>query len=258
MADILTIASAAAKQAGDFLLQNFGHVTSMAQKADHSFVTNVDKEAETMIINQITSAFPDHGILSEEAGPKNLDADYLWVIDPLDGTHNFIRNIPIFGVSIGVVYKKEIIAGVIYMPVHNEFYSAEKGSGAFKNNGAISVSSIADLHNVSLHYDSTFKNNPSVAVATLASVSAATFNCRMYGSSVRSLTYLAEGTLDAIIEFDDNPWDYTAGICLVREAGGTVTHLKTGKDFCFGEQGYLATNSQVHSGIWEIVRSKKQ
>ena len=137
MSEIINVAVEAAKQAGKFLEENFGKISSVESKGDRNLATNLDKEAEKIIVDKIKTKFPDHGIIAEEGGDENAHRDYLWIIDPLDGTHNYIRNINVFGVSIGVIYKKEFVAGVIYMPVDDELYAGEKNNGAYKNSKKI-------------------------------------------------------------------------------------------------------------------------
>ena len=255
MSKILDIGIEAAREAGKFLLDNFGKISQIKKKGDRDFATNLDREAEAMIIEKIKACFPDHGILAEESGKSGADNEYIWIIDPLDGTHNFMRNIDIFGVSIGVVHKqKDFIAGVIYMPKDDELYSAEKGAGAYKNNKKISVSSRADLKECSLAFDSSIRYSPKPMLSALGDLAKEVFNIRMLGSSARHLSYIAEGVLDAAVEFHDRPWDFAAGVCLIEEAGGILSDLK-GAPLTYKNVGYIASNKKVHQNIVEIVSS---
>ncbi len=255
MSKIIDTGIEAAREAGKFLLDNFGKVSQISKKGDRDFATNLDREAEAMIIAKIKARFPDHGILAEESGKSGLDKEYIWIIDPLDGTHNFMRNIDIFGVSIGVVHKqKDFIAGIIYMPKEDELCSAEKGSGAYKNNKRISVSSRADLKECSLSFDSSIRYSPEPMLAALGNLAKEVFNVRMLGSSARHLSYLAEGVLDAVVEFHDRPWDFAGGVCLVEEAGGILSDLK-GAPLTYKNIGYIAANKKVHQRVVEIVSS---
>ena len=252
MNDILTVAADSAKQAGCFLLDNFGKIKEIESKGDRSLATNLDKEAEAMIVDRIRSNFPDHGIIGEEGGSDGVGKDYLWIIDPLDGTHNFIRNINIFGVSIGVVHKDEFIAGAIYMPGDDELYTAEQGNGAYKNGKKISVSCQEDLKDCSISFDSSIRYSPEPMLKALDSLSREVFNVRMFGSSARHLSYLAEGNLDACVEFHDKPWDFAGGVCIIKEAGGVITDLK-GAPLTYKTTGYITSNPAVYDKIKQLI-----
>lgn len=243
---MIPIAIEAAQAAGKFLLENFGKVKNIEAKDDRSLATNVDREAEKMIVDIIRSRYPSHGILAEENEKTALDNEYLWVIDPLDGTHNFIRDIDIFGVSIGLYSKGQFILGVINMPCARELYVSELNNGAYKNGVKISVSDCPSLDKCSLSFDSSIRRAPDQMIPALDSVSRKIFNLRMLGSSARLLTYVADGRLDGAIEFHDLPWDFAAGACLIREAGGTFTGLK-GEQPTVETTGYVAANPVLHS-----------
>ncbi|MFH1772272.1 MAG: inositol monophosphatase [Candidatus Omnitrophota bacterium] len=255
MTELLKIGIQAAQDAGRFLLENFGKISKIESKGDRNFATNLDKEAEAMIIDKIKSNFPSHGILAEESGKDGIDKDYVWIIDPLDGTHNFMRNLNIFGVSIGVVHKEnDFIAGIIYMPQDNELYAAERGAGAYKNGNRITVSKHNNLKECSISYDSSIRYAPESMLRVLGGLSKKVFNVRMFGSSARHLSYLAEGSLDAVVEFHDRPWDFAAGVCIIEEAGGKLTTFK-GQPLTYKSIGYIATNTVIHPQIQEIVSS---
>lgn len=252
MSEIIDVAVTAASEAGMFLLNNFGKIKKITKKGDRNFATNLDQEAEQMIIAKIKEKFPSHGIMAEESGNKNINKDYLWIIDPLDGTHNYMRDIAIFGVSIGIVHKSKFVGGVIYMPVENELYVAEKGVGAYKNNQKIKVSSVNTLKECSISFDSSVRYLPEIMLKTLGALADKVFNVRMLGSSVRVLTYVAEGKLDASVEFYDRPWDFAGGVCLIEEAGGMLCDLN-GKPVTAQTVGYIASNKVIHKKIKNIV-----
>ncbi|MFA5271560.1 MAG: inositol monophosphatase, partial [Candidatus Omnitrophota bacterium] len=241
MNDVTNLAVSLAKEAGIFLLNNFGKVGKIESKGDRNLATNLDKEAEKMIVGRIKSKFPGHGILAEEGGGSGLDKDYLWIIDPLDGTHNFIRDINIFGVSIGVLYKGKFVTGVIYMPVDDELYVGEEGAGAYKNDKKIKISSYRELKECSISFDSSIRYSPEIMLEVLGDLAKEVFNIRMLGSSVRALSYIAEGKLDFSVEFHDRPWDFSGGVCLLEEAGGKITDLK-GNPVTYKTMGYIASN----------------
>lgn len=244
----------AAYEAGKLLVDNFGKITKIESKGDRDLVTNLDKEAEKIIVDKIRAKFPVHGIIGEESGKLGGDQEWLWIIDPLDGTHNFIRGINIFGVSIGIVRKEEFVGGIIYMPVEDELYAAEKGGGAYKNNKKIFVSSTKELKECSISFDSSIRYSPDIMLKVLGRLAKETFNVRMLGSSVRVLSYIAEGKLDFAVEFHDRPWDFSGGVCIIEEAGGKLTDLK-GRSLTYKTIGYTASNRVTHEKVEEIIFS---
>lgn len=252
MKEIVNLAADLAKEAGVFLLQNFGNISQIEKKGDRNFATNLDKEAEKIIIDKIKTKFPEHGIIAEESGNSGENNEYVWIIDPLDGTHNFMRNIDIYGVSIGVIYKGDFVAGVIYMPKDKELYVGDKGNGAYKNGEKISVSSTKDLKECSISFDSSIRYAPEVMLGVLGDLAKEVFNIRMLGSSVRQLSYVAEGTLDLAVEFHDRPWDFAGGACIIEEAGGTLTNLR-GCPLTYNDIGYIVSNPYVYGNVKDIV-----
>ncbi|MFH1768082.1 MAG: inositol monophosphatase [Candidatus Omnitrophota bacterium] len=245
---MLNLAINAAKEAGTFLLENFGKVNEVIKKGDRNFATDLDRAAEKIIVDKIKQAYPSHGILAEENERKDLDNEWLWIIDPLDGTHNFMRNIDIFGVSIGLVHKDKFVAGVIYMPKDNELYAAEENNGAYKNGQRIKVSRTDALKEASISFDSSLRYNPKRMMPVLEKAAKEVFNIRMLGSSARLLTYVAEGKLDFAIEFNDRPWDFAGSVVIIREAGGIFTDLG-GKPPTPKTIGYIACNKNLHAQV---------
>jgi myo-inositol-1(or 4)-monophosphatase len=255
MSDILKTACDAAREAGLFLKGRFGTPGTIYEKDAHELVTDLDRQAEAMIVSRIKAAFPTHGIRGEEGAKTTGAADYLWVIDPLDGTHNFIRGIALFGVCIGIVYKGEHLAGAVYLPMTDELFYAERGSGAYKNEEKIWVSKTSELRQATLAYDSSLFNDPPRIGGILNDCAQKVFNLRMLGSSACNLTALAHGSVDACTEFDDKPWDSAAGVAIIREAGGTVTTLK-GAPFTFKDRDYLASNTLLHQQFLDIIKRR--
>ena len=247
------IAIKAVREAGVILLANFGGKIRIKSKGDRDLVTNVDKLAEKTIIQLIRKYFPEDGILSEESPRLTLsNSEFRWIIDPIDGTHNFIHNIATFGISIAVEFKGEVILGAIYMPYTEELYIAQKGKGSFCNGKGIHVSE-RPLKEATLIYDSSIRFNKNEMLKGLGRLADKAFNLRMFGSSVRSLTYVAEGKAEAEIEFNDKLWDFAAGLLLVEEAGGKSTdfqggawNVKTGR--------YIASNAVVHKDILKLMK----
>ncbi|MDD4295006.1 MAG: inositol monophosphatase [Candidatus Omnitrophica bacterium] len=254
MKEIINVAKDAVKEAGELLLERFGNIKEIEKKSDRNFATDVDKAAEKIIIDKIKTVFPKHGILAEESGKHITDNDYLWVIDPLDGTHNYMRNIEVFGVSIGILYKGAFVAGAIYMPVSDELYLAEEKNGAYKNGERISVSTVKTLDMCTLSFDSSIRHGRTVMLNTLGDLADKVFNVRMTGSSVRLLTYLAEGKFDAAVEFHDRPWDFAGAVTLIKEAGGRMVTLK-GSPVTIDTIGYVAANEFLTESILDIVKT---
>jgi len=256
MNELTNVAIIAAKEAGTYLRVNFEKaIDQVKKKADHSLATNLDQEAEEMIVKRIRSHFPAHAILGEERGLEGqLGAanEYLWIIDPLDGTHNYIRGIGIFGVSVGLFYKEHFISGVIYLPLTDELYVGERGTGAYKNEQKITVSKTKSLADSTISFDSDIKRNPDLKLSLFKEISQAVFNVRMLGSTVRILSYLAEGKLDASIELTDSAWDFAAGACILQAAGGTITDLQ-GNPITYQTKGYLASNGLLHQDLQALL-----
>ena len=246
------IAVKAAEQAGRILVDNFGRAIKIKDKGDWSLVSEVDLASEEKIIGLIKKACPQDDILSEEGKEGTIsNSEFKWVIDPLDGTHNYIKGITVFGVSIALEFKNEVMLGVIYMPLANELYVAEKDKGAYLNNKKISVSE-RDLNRATLIYDSSIRYNKRPMIDCLEKLSDKVFNIRMFGSSVRSLSYIAEGRVELAIEYNDKPWDFAAGLLLVEEAGGRATDLQ-GNKWSIDSAGYVASNGKVHEDILRII-----
>jgi myo-inositol-1(or 4)-monophosphatase len=241
------IAVEAAKTAGRILMDNFKKPLDIKSKGDRNLFTQIDLKAEDAIVTLIKKNFPEDDILSEENSHPKPGAPFRWIIDPLDGTHNYIHGIDIFGVSIAVEFEKEVIIGVIYMPVADEFYIAQKDKGAYLNDKRLSVSK-RTLEQSTLIYDSSIRYNKGPMLKGLEKLVDEVFNIRMFGSSARHLSYIAEGKAEIDIEFNDKVWDFAAGLLLVEEAGGKVTDFK-GNKWSTGMRDYIASNGITHEKI---------
>jgi len=252
---MLKTAILAAQKAGDYLLKNFGKVKKIIKKGDRNLATEIDLTAEKIIVDILKKKFPTHQILSEETEKDLIEKEeFLWIIDPLDGTHNYIHKIEIFGVSIALSYKDEIILGVIYLPFTKELYWAQKNKGSFLNRKRIKVSQVKILKKASVSFDSAIRIDKDRILKVLGRISESVFNIRMFGSSARVLSYLASGKLDIAIEFSDYAWDCAAGKILIEEAGGKFTYLD-GSKWSLGKRGYLASNKYLHSQVLKLVNS---
>ncbi len=254
---MLTIAIEAAKEAGKFLSHSLGKIKSIERKEgqERNLVTNVDKQAEKMIVQKIHRHFPAHNILAEEGTKGNEQSEYCWIIDPLDGTTNFTHGLPIFCVSIGLQKNGETICGVVYDPNRDELFSAEKNAGAFQNGKKISVSStdtlIRSLLVTGFPYNIT--ENPDNCIEHFVNFLMQGQAVRRLGSAALDLCYVANGRFDGFWEVFLNPWDMAAGALLVEEAGGTVTHFNGAQHSIFGKN-ILASNGKVHQQMMSVLK----
>ena len=250
------IAVEAAKKAGNVLASGFSKPFKVKSKGDRDMVTEIDIKAEKVVIDLIRKNFPDDGIFSEESPCVASKSGFEWIIDPMDGTHNFIHKIAIFGTSIAVAYKGEVIIGVIYMPVDDELYVAQKGKGAYKNSKKIHVSK-KSLRRSTLIFDSSIRYNPKAMLGKLGKFAKEVFNVRMFGSSARHLSYVAEGVAEMDVEYYDKAWDFAAGLLIIEEAGGVATDFK-GNKWTLKTKGYIGSNKVVYKDIMRIMRKSKK
>src|SRR4030066_1505537 len=234
--DFITIAIKAAKLAGEVILNSIGGLTKedINQKQASDFVTKVDIESENVIIRTIRESFPPHSILAEESLKDNKERDgFQWIVDPLDGTTNYIHGYPVFSVSIALAVKGDIIAGVILDPLRNELFTAEKGKGAFLNNNPIGVSDISALKEslISTGFPFRKKKNIDLYLMLFKNLFYKVSDIRRAGSAAIDLAYLASGRCDGFFEIGLGPWDIAAGSILIKEAGGIITDFGGGEDF---------------------------
>ena len=246
------LAIAAAEEAGKILMDNFGKIERVDTKDVQELVSNVDIASENKIIAMIKAKYPDHSILCEESEGVLTKSEYKWIIDPLDGTHNYIYGINVFGVSIALEYKGEIVMGVINMPYSGEMYWAMKGEGAYLNGKPIQTSR-RTMEDALVVFDSTLHSQKASKTGFLSVLVDKTFGLRMSGSAVRNLTYVARGIVDLVVEYSDKPWDFAAGGLIVEEAGGRMTTLD-GDKWSPYIQGYLASNGKFHNEILQLLQ----
>jgi len=246
-----SVAINASNKAARLLMSHFRKLKpgQVSTKKDHEFVTVADYAAEKIILREIKKYFPDHRILSEEKGRLGKGGDYLWAVDPLDGTTNFTIGNPLFSVSITLFYKDEPVLGVVNAPFLGEIYVAIKNKGAFLNNKKIHVSRIRKVNEAKLtfcHGHSLKARKKSIKVYSTFKTRAA--GLRQLGSAAIEHAFVACGRLEAIMINDTNPWDVGAGALLVREAGGEVTDYK-GKRWDLQSIDILASNGKVHDEV---------
>jgi len=247
------VAIKAATAAGRVLMDNFGKIKYKKVKSRGSYVTNVDLEAEKVILDIVRKSYPKHSILSEEIGNIDNKSDYKWIIDPLDGTHNYMHNLPLFGVSIALEYKGEIILGVISLPYFNELYVALKGEGAYLNNRKIKVSKAGEIKKSLLIFEGGFNHSKRREKTKFFNKAVKLFpRVRITGAAVVDLAYTAIGKADCHISFYTNAWDVAAGFLIIVEAGGRVTDLK-GKAFNQYMRGFVASNGKIHEDVLRLL-----
>lgn len=254
MEPLLNIAVSAARQAGEIIIRHMEQVDHLkvTAKSSQDYFSEVDIKAEQAIINAIRKAYPEHGILAEESGVQNEDNEYVWIIDPLDGTSNYLHGFPFFAVSIALKIKGRIEHGVIYDPLRHECFSASRGRGARLNDRRIRVSKQSVLGASLLGTGVPFRDM-SLAQRYLPSLEAMMGKCagvRRTGSAALDLAYVASARLDGFWELGLRPWDIAAGVLLVREAGGMVSDVQGGED-------YLKTGDVV-AGTPKVFKSLLQ
>jgi len=263
MDPILSTAILAAQLAGSKIKHYYHNFDSVEveHKGRNDYVSKVDKEAERLIINTILAHFSDHEILAEESGiqEQNSQSDFQWIIDPLDGTTNFLHRFPHFAISIAVAYKGELEYGVIYNPISRELFYACKGQGAFLNHQPIHVSQHTTLENALVctgfpYYAFDYMDD---YMKGLAAFIEKTAGVRRPGSAALDLAYVACGRVEGYWEFNLKPWDIAAGAVIVREAGGLATDFAAGNNF-LASGNILVANPEFHQQMLEVLQQTTQ
>jgi myo-inositol-1(or 4)-monophosphatase len=251
---MLKTAVEAARQAGQVIVDRYPAGHDVTVKGYRNIATEVDTAAETVILDLIRARFPEHAILSEEAGGQGIGDGYTWVVDPLDGTTNYARRFPVFSVSIGLLQGREPLIGVIHDPLRDQTFVTERGSGAELNGAPIYASRVARLDHAVVSLD--WGHSDEDRGRTLGSLNRVAPRCgtvRALGSAALALAYVAAGWLDAYFNLIMKPWDAAAGILLVAEAGGRCTTLE-GRAYRVDHPGCLASNSLVHDELLNVIR----
>ena len=248
----------ACRKAAKTLIRDFGEIENLqvSIKGPGDFVTASDKKVEKILIDELQKARPNYSILSEEIGKINNDESFKWIIDPIDGTANFLHGIPHFAISIGLEHDGEIICGIIYDPIKDEMFVAEKGNGSYLNNQRIRVSSRSKLENCII-----FTGGPKIGVKNRELFlkeynnvsSKVPTSIRKLGSASLDMAYVAAGRCDGFWQRDLKYWDIAAGIILVRESGGFVTDFKGEKEY-MQNKTILVTNSKINNEMIEILK----
>lgn len=261
--EIAHIAEGIARQAGGLLRGFYEKGVATEYKGDVDLVTEADRASEQLIGERLHAAFPSHGVYGEEGTREQLDSEYRWYIDPLDGTTNFAHGFPAFCVSMGLEQRAaglapeadgEMIAGVIYDPLRDEMFSAERGRGAWLNGRRLHVSKTKELAEaLTATGFPSHKRHNSPNIHFYQQITLRSHGVRRAGSAALDLAYVACGRLDGFWEFNLNPWDTSAGVLLVEEAGGTIGHFDGGK-FTLDSREVLATNGLIRGELQHIFK----
>ncbi len=237
-----------AKDAGSILMSHFGKISSVKRKStDIDLLTIADTESEAFILERIKSVYPDHHIIAEESAIFEGNSDYRWVIDPLDGTTNFVHSLPIFAVSIGLQYQKKTILGVVYNPAAHKCFWAEKNGGSFLNEEPIYITSTITLNNSLLvtGFPYIHDDNFEKGFDLFKDFYSKTQGIRRLGAAALDFCFVAMGRFEGFWEFGLQPWDVCAGALILQESGGKVTDWD-GSPMPFSGKRVLATNGHVH------------
>lgn len=254
--EALETAVGIAREAGDLLMQHRARMDELVidRKGRIDLVTTADRESETLVRDRLASAFSDHDVHGEEFGDSSRGADYRWIVDPLDGTTNFVHGHPMFVVSIGLMHGEDPVVGVVHAPALGETYTAARGVGAFLDGRPMRVSTTSKLDEAMVATGFPYRraersdNN----LANFGRVALDVRGIRRGGSAALDLAYVACGRFDAFWELHLEPWDVAAGACLIREAGGRVTDALGGDDWLEGGHIVASNSGPLH----EIIRGR--
>jgi myo-inositol-1(or 4)-monophosphatase len=235
---LMDVAMAAAQAGGEVILQAHrsrrpGVLAPSSEKGVNDFVTEVDRAAQERIVSIIRDVYPDHDIQAEEAPAEEFRSDYRWIVDPLDGTTNFIHGYPMFAVSVGLSYQGRMVMGVVFDPLRHEMFRAEAGTGAFLNDQRLQMSEVSRLRDALLVTGFPFKAQQYLHkyLQIFEDLFKASSGIRRLGSASLDMAYVAAGRADGFFEMVLSPWDMAAGAVLVLEAGGVVTDFTGGEDY---------------------------
>jgi myo-inositol-1(or 4)-monophosphatase len=249
------VAELAARAGGQVLIERFDALHNVRSKGFRDIVTDADVAAQDAIVSVIRQHFPEHGLLSEENLSTGGDGKWVWVIDPLDGTVNYSRCIPCFAVSIALIAQGEPTLGVVFDPLHNRLFAAERGAGANLNGQPLHVSTRAHIAQAVVGLD--WARDPVVRGRVLDSlnrVAPQAGTVRAIGSAALALCYVAAGWLDAYFHLALQAWDQAAAGLIIRQAGGTITD-PSGAAWSFTTPGCVASNGLIHSAVLELIHA---
>jgi myo-inositol-1(or 4)-monophosphatase len=254
---LMNVMVKAARRAGRSLKRDLGEIENLqvSMKGPANFVSLADKRAEEMLYTDLNKARPGYGFLGEEGGNREgTDKSHTWIVDPLDGTTNFLHGIPQFAVSIGLAREGQVIAGLIYNPANDELYMAEKGSGAFLNDTRLRVAGRKQLNEcvIACGLPHIGRGDFELSRNEMAALQPKVAGLRRFGAASLDLAFVAAGRLDGYWERNLQPWDVAAGLILIKEAGGTVGDINGGDVLTTGN--VVAGNEFVHGALTKILR----
>ena len=253
----LKTAVSAARLAGDIIIKNLGHLSKedIQTKQAFDFVTKVDRWSEAVIMQTIRGKFPSHLFLTEETLKQEDNGDCRWIIDPLDGTTNYIHSYPMFSVSIALEYKSEVVLGVVFDPVRDELFHAVKGGGSFLNNKKINVSGVAALEKSLIATGFPFRAKEMIDhyLRAFKEIFREVSDIRRAGSAAIDLAYIAAGRVEGFFELALSPWDIAAGSILITEAGGLISDFGGGGDY-LSTGDIVAGNKSIQPEILLIIK----
>ena len=257
MEEFYTTAIEAAKKAGRLVQSKSRDFREVNYKGRADMVTEVDRESERMIVDLLTERYPDHGVIAEEADYQKSDHSHQWIIDPLDGTTNYVHGYRHYAISIALRIGDELTVGVVYDPGNDELYSAKKGGGAFLNDDPISVSETSSLSNSLLSTGIPYKISEVWyrSFDLFKAFYMRTHGVRRDGSAALDLAYVGAGRLDGFWEYDLNPWDVSAGMLIVQEAGGLTRDFHGDPSSIFDKEILAVNNSEMLDQILQIIQS---
>ena len=256
---VLNVMVKAAYRAGRSLKRDLGEIENLqvSMKGPRNFVTAADRRAEEIVRGELAKARPDYGFLGEEGGAHaGSDKSHRWIVDPLDGTTNFLHGIPHFAISIGLERDRTIVAAVIYNPITDELFTAERGKGAFLNDRRLRVAArklLADAV-IACGLPHLGRGDLELGQRELAAIQPKVAGLRRFGAAALDLAFVAAGRLDGYWERNLSPWDMAAGLLLVREAGGFVTAIEGG-DAMFTQRNIVAGNETIHGQLQTLLQA---
>ncbi|MDH5432397.1 MAG: inositol monophosphatase [Gammaproteobacteria bacterium] len=256
MQAFLTIAVRAVRKAGSFVIREWDKIRTIESKSKNDYVTNIDVLAEQLIIDTISHSYSDHAFLGEESGVSG-ESEYQWIIDPIDGTTNFIHKVPHWAISIACRYRGKTEIGVVYDPVREELFTAIRGRGAQHNDRRIRVSATNDIENSILATGFPFRNEQQLDeyLKIFKTLYPHCSDMRRAGSAALDLAYVAAGRYDGFWEYGLSDWDTAAGALLVTEAGGMVADMQGNPDFQ-NRHSIIAANPKIFKSMLQLINKK--